>query len=133
MVEPPTGDVVTESDPVLDADSWVQQWVTRPYTAEEKANKEEAAIARRLNDANNECGKRIVAVVDPTAQINLAAAAAAGALTAEQMDTYRAGVAWIGQTRQAWPGIAADPTADIYDDANWPQPSAAMVALGAAF
>jgi hypothetical protein len=87
--------------------------LTRIITAEEKAARQEAA---RRAARKSECRARIFAVVDQTAQMNLAAAAAAGALTEEQMTIYRSGLSWIHAMRAAcaeetWPdlppGVAA--------------------------
>ncbi|MBD3764470.1 MAG: hypothetical protein IE927_06960, partial [Rhodobacterales bacterium] len=70
-----------------------------------------------------ECRARILAVVDETAQLNLTAAAAAGFLSAEDMATYLAGVAWIAAMRAAWPTVPA----------AWPAPPAGLTALAARF
>jgi hypothetical protein len=91
------------------------------------------SLDARQDIARAECKRRILDLVDETAQINLAAAAAAEVLTAEQLTTYKAGLAWIMSLRATWPTLAADADADIYDDANWPQPTQAMRDLAAAF
>lgn len=90
-------------------------------------------LAMRQEQAKAECRKRILDLVDETAQINLAAAAAADKLTAGQLAVYDAGLDWIMSLRATWPTLAADADADIYDDANWPQPTQAMRDLAAAF
>lgn len=92
-----------------------------------------AEIGRRRSQAKAECRKRILAIADETAQINLAAAASAGAFSVDQLATYRAGVSWIAQTRAAWPPLAENLAADIEDDANWPQPTQDIVDLANAF
>ena len=79
-------------------------------TAEAKA---EAATAEALAARKAECRMRIHDVADQIAQINLAAAAAAGALSADQMQVYRAGLAWVDAMRAAcasgadWPDLPA--------------------------
>lgn len=93
----------------------------------------EEILARRQVDAKAECRRRILDLVDETAQINLAAAAAADKLTAEQLATYDAGLDWIMSLRATWQTLANDLNIDIYDDANWPQPTQAMRDLAAAF
>jgi hypothetical protein len=93
----------------------------------------EELLAMRQDQAKAECRRRILDLVDETAQINLAAAAGADTLTAEQLTVYRAGLAWIMSLRATWPTLAADADADLYDDANWPQPTQAMRDLAAAF
>lgn len=93
----------------------------------------EEVLADRQSQARAECRQRILDVVDETAQINLAAAAAADLLTAEQSTTYVAGLQWIMSLRDTWQTLANDLNADIYDDANWPQPTQAMRDLADAF
>lgn len=87
--------------------------LTRIITADDKAAQQ---TAMRLAARKADCRARIFAVVDQTAQMNLAAAAAAGALTEEQMTVYRSGLSWIHAMRAAcaeetWPdlppGVAA--------------------------
>jgi hypothetical protein len=90
-------------------------------------------LEERQAQAKAECRRRILDLVDETAQINLAAAAGAEVLTSEQLTTYKAGLAWIMSLRSTWPTLAADADADIYDDANWPEPTQAMRDLAAAF
>ena len=93
----------------------------------------EEVLANRQSQARAECRRRILDLVDETAQINLAAAAGADTLTADQLTVYKAGLAWIMSLRSTWPTLAADADADIYDDANWPQPTQAMRDLAGAF
>ena len=90
-------------------------------TADAKAA---AALAARKEAVHAECSRRIYAVVDAHAQINLAAAAAAGVLSAADMATYRAGVAWIDATRRACAPLITG--GEIADDAAWPAPTQAM-------
>ena len=89
-------------------------------------------LAERQALAKMECARRIVAVVDPTAQMNLVAAAASEVLTTQQQFVYQQGVLWINACRENWPSLAAS-SDDITDDANWTEPSSEVVALGAAF
>jgi hypothetical protein len=93
----------------------------------------EQILENRQASAKAECRRRILDLVDETAQINLAAAAGAEVLTAEQLTVYRTGLSWIMSLRATWPTLAADADADIYDDANWPQPTQAMRDLAEAF
>lgn len=90
-------------------------------------------LSDRQEWARAECSRRILDLVDETAQINLAAAAGADTLTAEQLTVYKEGLAWIMSLRATWPTLANDLNADLYDDANWPQPTQAMRDLAAAF
>lgn len=85
-------------------------------TAEDKAAE---ALAAAKDAARRECRRRILAVCDETAQINLAAAVAAGLITGADLETYRAGLAWVEAMRATWAGLA-EAGADLADDANWP-------------
>jgi len=79
------------------------------------------ALAEQLATRKGECRTRIYAVVDSIAQMNLAAAAAAGGLDEAQMSTYRTGLAWIGATRAAYSG------------GDWPEVPAGVAELAAQF
>lgn len=107
-------------------------WVIRDKTAEEIAAEQAAADAEAQAAGKAECRRRILAVADETAQINLAAAAGAGALSDEQRTAFSAGVQWIGQMRAAWPALVAS-GADLSDDANWPAVPAGVAELAEAF
>jgi hypothetical protein len=87
-------------------------------TAEDKAAQ---AAAVETAGRKAECRARIFDVVDQTAQMNLAAAAAAGALSVEQMTVYRSGLAWIHAMRAA------------QTDGNWPDVPPGVAELAAAF
>ncbi|MCI5097720.1 MAG: hypothetical protein MRY77_15505 [Rhodobacteraceae bacterium] len=83
--------------------------LTQLITAEDKTAEAEVAL---LASRKAECRARIFAVVDQTAQMNLAAAAAAGVLDAGSMAVYRSGLAWIHAMRAAqadgnWPAVPA--------------------------
>lgn len=80
-----------------------------------------------------ECQRRIYAVVDQVAQVNLAAAAAGGVLTAEQMTVYRAGLAWIAAMRAACGTLIAASDQAFAEDRHWPTPEASIVTLADAF
>ena len=115
--------------PLIDVDGLpVRSWSFREKTAEELAD-EAAAVAKA---GKAECRRRIFAVVDEMAQINLAAASGAGLLDAEQMAAYVAGLGWITQMRGTWPGLV-DAGADLTDDANWPTVPDGAAALVSAF
>lgn len=88
--------------------------------------------AMRDTTARAECSRRIFAVCDGIAQINLAAAAAAGLLTTDQMNTYRTGLAWVNEMRATWPVLAAGDGV-IADDANWPAIPPGVAELAALF
>jgi hypothetical protein len=115
--------------PLIDVDGLpVRSWSFREKTADELAG----AAAAVAQAGKAECRRRIFAVVDEMAQINLAAASGAGLLDAEQMAAYIAGLGWITQMRGTWPGLV-DTGADLSDDANWPAVPDGAAALVAAF
>ena len=89
-------------------------------------------LAAAKEAARAECRRRIVAVCDETAQINLAAAAASGLLTPEQMGVYQAGLVWVSEMRSAWEQLAIDGQ-NVADDASWPNIPAGVSELAAAF
>ena len=84
--------------------------LSQVITAEAKAARTADSL---LSRRKAECRDRIFAVVSATAQMNLTAAAAAGGLSDEQMQTYRAGLNWIAAMRAAsagggdWPNVPA--------------------------
>lgn len=90
------------------------------------------ALAARKEAARRECRRRIFAVADETAQMNLTAARAAGLLTSEQQTTHNAGLAWVAAMRAAWEPMA-EASEDPLDDANWPAIPAGVAELAALF
>ena len=102
--------------------------MTQVVTAADKAA---AADAERLAAVKAECRRRILAVADETAQINMASAAAAGLLTAAQMTTYAAGLGWVDAMRATWPTMPAN--TDYLADTAWPAVPAGVAELAAAF
>ena len=85
------------------------------------------AIMGRL--VKEECRNRIYAVVDQIAQINLAAACAAGALTPEDKATYDLGLFWIHDMRSTVAALVAADDQDYADDSKWPAVPAGVVEL----
>jgi hypothetical protein len=75
---------------------------------------------QRLEDAKTECRKRIYAVVDQIAQVNLAADAAAERMSPTDLLTYRNGLEWVEGMRANCRRLAADHRADIAADDTWP-------------
>ncbi|MDE4272949.1 hypothetical protein PXK58_00935 [Phaeobacter gallaeciensis] len=123
------GKVVEQNSlPDLIDGAWVLGWAVRDMTAEELAAEQAVAMAA----GKAECRRRILAVADETAQINLAAAAGANLLTDEQRAVFTAGVQWIGQMRAAWPALVASGV-DLADDANWPTAPAGAAELADEF
>lgn len=121
---------VAERDavPLLVAGEWVLGWSQRAKSETELASD----LAAQRDEGRLECRRRIFAVVDEMAQINLAAAASAGLLSDVQRAAYISGLAWITQMRGTWPGLV-DAGADLAEDANWPAVPDGAAALVAAF
>lgn len=92
----------------------------------------EAKAVLRLEQARTECERRIYAVADLHAQMNMSAAAGAGLLTEDQMNAWKSGLLWVSQMRATWEPLAAG-IADIHADANWPECPAAAAALADGF
>ncbi len=122
--------MVAERDavPLLVDGAWMLGWSQRAKSETELA----ADLAARLDEGKAECRRRIFAVVDEMAQINLVAAASTGLLSEAQRASYIAGLAWITQMRGTWPGLV-EAGADLSDDANWPAVPDGAAALVAAF
>lgn len=93
----------------------------------------EEVSAERLSKASDECRKRILAVVDETAQANMTAYAAADQFTQAQLQTYKDGLQWITQMRGTWRGLAEDRRKNIEGDQNWPSPPPDLIELAAQF
>uniref|UniRef100_UPI00111C3BC5 hypothetical protein n=1 Tax=Pseudophaeobacter leonis TaxID=1144477 RepID=UPI00111C3BC5 len=104
-----------DAAPLLVAGEWVQGWSQRAKSETELA----PDLAARLDEGKAECRRRIFAVVDEMAQINLVAAASTGLLSDAQRAAYIAGLGCITQMRGTWPGLV-EAGADLSDDANWP-------------
>lgn len=125
-----TDDQAAERDslPRLSEGAWVLGWSQRAKSETEL----EADQVARLDEGKAECRRRIFAVVDEMAQINLAAAAGAGLLSGAQHGAYISGLGWIQLMRTTWPALV-EAGADLSDDANWPAVPDGAAALVAAF
>ncbi|MEO0752458.1 MAG: hypothetical protein AAFY25_11715 [Pseudomonadota bacterium] len=60
----------------------------------------------RHEQARIACKMRITAVLSPTAQLNLAADAAAGVLSTADTEAYKAWRVWVEEMRATWPRLA---------------------------
>ena len=104
--------------------------LTRLITADAKSA---AQAEQRAETIKAECRRRIFAVADDMAQINLAAAAAAGALDDVQMRVYRSGLAWVAEMRGTCRVLMADPERNPGADAEWPGLPDGLVGLAGQF
>mgnify|MGYP000902449405 FL=1 len=95
--------------------------------------KPETTLEERMTAAAQECSRRIYAVADATAQMNMASRASADLMSADQMTAWKSSLAWVDQMRGTWRDLAADTTKDITDDANWPECPSDVVALADLF
>jgi len=80
-----------------------------------------------------ECQRRIYAVVDQIAQVNLAAAAAGSLLDESQMAVYRSGLSWVASMRAACGTLIGNSDQTFTEDKHWPVPAASILALADAF
>lgn len=80
-----------------------------------------------------ECRRRILTVLDETAQMNLAADAGAGRLGRADRAAHAAALGWRDAMRARAGELGADESADFTDDAAWPAPDARIVDLAARF
>ena len=87
--------------------------------------------AARLAAAKAECRRRILAVANETAQMNLFGAVGAGLLSPAQMEVYTAGVLWVAAMRAACATAATAP--DLSDDGYWPPVPDGVVDLAKLF
>ncbi len=101
-----------------------------------------ATLQARGKLVSAECKRRIKAVADPDAQLNmlLELGVVAGKLlvdrTSEEQDFYTACVSardWVKSMRDLVPVIAADPNVDYKLDATWPDVPADAAAMIQAF
>lgn len=111
-----------------------------PYTPAEVAEARAQAAEETIKRAKElpasikaECQRRIYAVVDQIAQVNLAAAAAGGVLTSDQMTVYRAGLAWIASMRAVCGQLVTNKDEAFKDDRPWPDPDPTIIALADQF
>ena len=99
-------------------------------TAADKAlNHDMAQIAR----VKTVCRRRIFAVIDEIAQINLAAAVAADQLPEDRLETYRLGLDLVKAMRDACQPLVADPSQDPERDDCWPPVPAGVAEMAAQY
>jgi hypothetical protein len=99
-------------------------------TADDKAA---TTTQARVGRVKAECSRRIYALADAHAQMNLASVAAAGLLTAEHMATYQSGLGWIAAMRLTCVGLVGNVKADFMAEAAWPDIPSGVAELAAAF
>lgn len=102
---------------------WMQMQPAEALVAE--------AVAERVAAAKAECRRRILAVANETAQLNLTAASAAGLLAPADRATFAAALAWVAAMRAACGAAANAP--DPAEDALWPAVPAGVADLAARF
>lgn len=96
----------------------------------------------RVKEVSAECRRRIYALASAETQMNMAAAASLiSAKTSSQRSEQENGVlggleaalGWVQAMRGNVAVLAGDPSKDISDDANWPEPPAAAIAVADQF
>jgi hypothetical protein len=93
----------------------------------------ELTVEERMTEAAQECSRRIYAIADETAQMNMASMASAGLMPADQLDSWKQALFWVVQMRGTWRGLASDTTKVITDNVNWPECPTAAAALAKGF
>ncbi len=107
---------VTPGGDGTDAIAVIEQAQAGPTPEEREAE----MLAIRINAVKSECVRRIYAVVDAHAQINLASTSSARLLTDEQMNRYRAGLGWIVTMRANCASLIGDNEVDYLANVAWP-------------
>ena len=116
---------------------WSVQWADKATDADRAAAaKVLAGFDPAMPDADSiktECSRRIFAIANSNAQMNMASFAAAGLFSASQMTAYTSGLQWVAAMRAKCAALiaAADPA--FTNDASWPQCPQAAAALAAQF
>lgn len=80
-----------------------------------------------------ECSRRIFAIANSNAQMNMASFAAAGVFNASQMAAYTAGLQWIAAMRAKCAVLIVNSDPAFAEDSSWPACPAAAAALAAQF
>lgn len=90
----------------------------------------EAPPKATADNVKAECRRRIFAVADDTAQMNMASHAAAGLFSDEKRMAYLSALQWVAEMRGACRGLVATGNPAFTTDAAWPAcpPDAAALA-----
>lgn len=118
----------------IPADEANSDW--RAYLAWKASGKEPAPIPIPPFDPAPifaECKRRIFAVASTNAQVNMAAARAAGILSSDDEAAFLAGLQWITAMRAACAELVAQEAVEFIDDGEWPACPAAVITLAARF
>lgn len=121
---------VVEKTIIIDADSLEAYCAGNGYTHRDPVAQVDALDAEMFR---REVQDRIFAEASQNTQINLAGAAAAGLLTAEQITAFQSGLGWIAAMRAKGVELASNQDATFRDDIHWPVVPADAAALAAAF
>ncbi len=108
----------------------------RAYLAWKASGKEPSPPPAAPFDANAvsaECKRRIFAIASTNAQVNMAAARAAGILSSDDEAAFLAGLQWIAAMRAACETLIVAQDATFADDGHWPACPANVAALAAKF
>lgn len=100
-------------------------------SAQEKAVADVAANLPLL--IKSECARRIFAVASANTQLNMAAAHAAGLLSAPQAVAFADGLAWIASMRATSKSLIATHDTSYASDEHWPTVPSNVADLAAEF
>lgn len=82
---------------------------------------------------SNECSSRIIAQADTNTQMNMTAAAVAGALDAAGKKLYADSLQWVNDMRSASKELIRTNDPDYFQDEKWPEPTDELKAFAAQF
>ena len=123
----PEGGVVIHADGTFEVPGTIPTEDERQQALIESVKQD---IAKGIRE---EVARRILSCASTATQMNLAAAAAGGMLSEDQMTAYRAGLAWIAQIRATGASLVAAGDPDFADDAKWPTIPTSAAELAAQF
>ena len=92
----------------------------------------EVVLARRAAAVKAECERRIFSIADQNTQNTLTGLASAGAMTADEMTAWQAGMAWVVDMLVACRALIQS-DADYTDDTQWPAVPAGVPELAAKY
>ena len=123
--------IVLDDDPMMEPvdPATLPEWDQAAYDAL-MAEHASSTLAIRIRA---EVQRRILARASSNTQINMAAARAADQFSAEQNVAYLDALTWVDAVRAKGRELTAAGDETFADDAHWPEPSAAALALAAEF
>ena len=91
---------------------------------------DQVGFVQRVRD---EVGRRILDHASTGTQMNMAAAAAAGLFTEDELNAFKEGLMWVAAVRAKGAELAQSGVVDYANDEHWPEPTDAAQALADRF